>query len=217
MLSRKRTGDHVIRTLVAMLGLSLAGVCSAQTVYVQNFESGNLPSEWSGAGSVQSSQGLFAFGAFGQWQLRNSTPASSVLSLADLPAHTSVSLTFSLAAWDGLNAATDRFTVRVDGTQALSSALGGGVGPGASVLMPVINFGYGSGVDYAFVVSLTVPHSSSTLTLEFANASAGTNNGSIGLDNVSISVSSVPEPSALVLGGLGLFSVLRHRKRSSVR
>jgi MYXO-CTERM domain-containing protein len=42
----------------------------------------------------------------------------------------------------------------------------------------------------------------------------GTYNGSVaaGLDNVAVSVTAIPEPSAALLGGLGLLALLRRRR-----
>jgi len=99
-----------------------AAVGSAQNgfTFFTNFESG-VSAEFSGGNST-STQGYGRFG-FGSTFLRNST-GTTVLTLTNLPPHTTLRINFDLAiidSWDGRTvtsggaAPEDVFTVRVDG------------------------------------------------------------------------------------------------------
>ena len=111
--------------LATFLIPSLASAGSI-TVFSTDFESG-APSEVSGAGGVESSQGLSAFG-FGNSFYRNAAPGnptapSTVISLTGLQSHTSIDLNFLFAAldsWDTGNPYADVFNVLVDGTSIFS-------------------------------------------------------------------------------------------------
>jgi hypothetical protein len=202
--------------LAASCALLLGAPAFAGQVFNDNFESGSAAAAWSGAGSVQASQGLAAFGGFGSFHLKNDGNQASVLTLTGLGAHTEITVQFSLAIWDSVDANPggypygDRFVVDLDGSNVIDAPFGNygvpaPVGPGVAVAMPMANFGYGSWIDSARVVNFTVAHTggSATLAFGFPNSQGGSDEA-FGLDNVSVSVTAVPEPGTWLLMALGL-------------
>ena len=129
------------RLLILVIGAYLCFCSTALaapiTVFYTDFESG-LPSQFSGVTSIESSQGYGAFG-FGSNFLRNATGGSfggggtdgtpglrTRLTLAGLPQHDSINLSFLLAiidSWDGSYSGlgqADFFNVSLDGTTIFS-------------------------------------------------------------------------------------------------
>ena len=176
--------------LTAML--ALPALASAQTtVYSNDFETGPLGAEWSGAGSRQSTGGLSAFG-FGQQHLKNDGQTASILSLGGLGAHTSMTLAFDLAMWDSIDLG-DTFAVTVDGVDLFRTRNVGGTwfdafsnygtaqceGPGTRISGAFSgdapNYGYGFWRDCARRVSFTFAHSAATAVFswQFPNAQGG--------------------------------------------
>jgi hypothetical protein len=204
------------------VGLSALSA-QAATVYSEDFESGVLGAEWSGAGSLQSSQGLSAFG-FGQLHLKNDGPLTTQLNLTGLAPHTTMTLSFSLAMWDSIDIG-DLFQVAVDGSFLFNSTNFGNYfpadnvshGPGVHITAPFTdfgtpNYGYNSFRDAAQTVSFTFSHSSSTmqLNIQYPDTQGGPDE-SFGIDNVLVVTDAVPEPGsyALFAAGLGVLTLLR--------
>lgn len=160
----------------------------------------------SGISATESVQGYAGFGnganVFGGDFLRNTTrgnPASStILTLNNLPGHTSISLSFLLAiidSWDGAttagnqNSSGDYFNVKVDGVSVFSEAfdevvLGDSYNPpvgGLVVFYQQLGFSTGpgmgwmeSGYDMGVESALQkIAHTSSSLTIEFFGSGVG--------------------------------------------
>jgi hypothetical protein len=197
---KKRFAMTVIVAVLAMTGAAQAG--GIATVYWQDFESGVLGAEWSGAGTLESPEGLGVFG-FGNWHLISKSASPSILTLSGLPPHTSLTLSFSLALWDSIDAHQgDRFQVKVDGVFVIDQVFGNyvltnqgqSVGPGVPLTPDFTaymapNYGYGDFRDSARAVSITLPHSASTATLSFQYpAMQPWPDETFGLDNIVITV-----------------------------
>ena len=215
--------------LLLPLAFSMADA-GAVDVYSQDFESGLLGAEWSGAGTIQDSEGLGAFG-FGELHLKNDGPSATLLTLSGLAAHTEVTLSFSLAMWDSIDLGADFFIVNADGNAVISDTFGnyfpasGSEGPGTP-LTPVTNgafsdpqYGYNLGFrDSARAVSITFGHSAASLILSFQfPQSQFAPDEAFGVDNILVTsnASAVPLPASLPLLGLGFagLAALRSRKK----
>jgi hypothetical protein len=212
-------------------------VASAQTtVYGTNtFEGGFAGLGWSGAGTVQSTGGLSAFG-FGAQHLRNDTQSASILTLSGLAPHTSMTLSFLLAMWDSIDNG-DQFQISADGNLLFNSGpsvafgnygtlSGQCEGPGTRVSGLFTSFGlpdYGYNTvnhDCGRSVSFTFAHSASSVVFSFQYPGSQTLlDESFGLDNVLVQTnttstpSTVPEPSTYGMLGLGLVGLLLAKRR----
>lgn len=232
------------RILLAGFVVSALSVSKAQaqlTVFSTDFNSG-LPSAFSGAGGVEGVQGFSGLGigsnTFSGDFLRNDSmgnPASpSILTLTSLPAHTTVSMDFLLAAidsWDSIDGAPapDFFNITVDGNpvfQATFVIAGGsvnynGTDIGGGQQQRGFNGGWNDrAYDMSFEPSLqNIPHSASSLTIAFFAGGAGWQGGideSWGIDNVRVSLNAVPEPGTIaLLTGLAVSGVGLRRRRKA--
>jgi hypothetical protein len=189
--------------MVAMLAIT--GTSQADgfvTIYSQDFESGTLGAEWSGAGTLQSPLGLSAFG-FGNWHLKSDSPSAGILTLSGLPPHTSITLSFSLALWDSVDAHQgDRFQVKVDGGFIIDEVFGNyvltnqgqSVGPGVPLTPPFTgyyspDYGYLYFRDSARAVSVILAHSASSAIISFQYpAMQPPPDESFGIDNIVVKV-----------------------------
>ncbi len=212
---------HRLAATTVLFGALLAttgALTSAQAavVYSNNFELGTADG-FSGAGSVQTTGGLSAFG-FGQQHLRNEGQAATTLNLAGLAAHTTLTFSFDLAMWDSIDLGADTFEIKVDGVTvfATSTEFGNysaadnlGRGPGTQITPAFTgfgtpNFGFVTGFrDSARSASFTLNHSSATaaISFQFPNSQGGSDE-SFGIDNISVStnaVNTVPEPGSIAL------------------
>ncbi len=118
-----------VATAAAMAVCMAPGVASAAYYFETDFESG-LPSEITGVGNVEGTQGYGAYG-FGQQFLRSAAASNQpiTLILTGLPAHAALSLDFFLAiidSWDGNDlgqthpVVPDYLNITVDGTPIFS-------------------------------------------------------------------------------------------------
>lgn len=220
--------------LATLLGaLSLPGA----VIYQQNFEAGaSLPVGWSGAGAIETTGGLSAFG-FGANHLRNAGTFSTLLTLTGLAAHSTLTLSFDLALWDSVDLGGDDLTLKADGVNLISATIpignyfpadNLGVGPGA-LLTPTFtafalpNFGQNPGFrDSARrISSITFSHTASSAVFAFAFPnSQGGSDESFGIDNIIVESNAaaadpagIPEPSTFVLAAGALVTLITLRRK----
>ncbi len=164
------------------------------------------------------------------------------LSLADLAAHDSLTLDFDLyiiQSWDGNGpegGSADYFRVEIDGVEVMYTNFaqyagrntqaypnnGGALGDGGTFAPRTgayaqNHLGYGTGNfgDSTYRISLTLDHVAPDATLRFTSLqNQGLSDESWGLDNVSVTVTPVPEPEAwaLLCGGLGVIGAAVQRR-----
>lgn len=154
---------------------------------------------------------------------------ATTLTLTNLPTHTSIDINFLLAiidTWDGLSAAAgtpDFFNVRIDGTLLFRGSFDNGTGstqgyiPPTGVQLtprPLSNLGFSVlGNESAWNLGLdpqfdSIPHTSSTLTIDFFADGAGFQGGADefwGIDNLQVTLNGVPTgvSNDTLLGGTG--------------
>lgn len=240
-----------------LMTVALAATCNAHAawvdIYSNDFNSG-MPAEISGAGSLKAVQGYAGVGhpgnQFSGQYLVNSTgclfcispqqPTATAFTLAGLPQHTAIRVSFLLAirdSWDGdVGMAPDIFNVSVNSVGYFSETFSDNrpgwtysyVAPPEGLLTPgTANYDENPvWPDIAFDMGLdprfqSIAHSSDTLTLSFFAGGAGWQGGtdeSWGIDNLRISIftaaTAVPEPGsvALLSAALGLLGVMQRRR-----
>ena len=212
--------------------LLLPAVGAAQTtVYTNTFESGVAGAAFSGAGTVQSTGGLSAFG-FGAQHLKNDGTTASVLTLGSLASHSTMSLTFDLAMWDSIDFGNDIFQVKADGVNLFNGTFGNyGTtsgqceGPGTVLTPPFVdfsnpNYGYGSNHDCARHVTFSFAHSSTSAVFSWQYPNSQTApDESFGIDNILVQtnatppVTTTPEPNTYLLVAAGLGAMFAARRK----
>ncbi|MDY0056448.1 MAG: PEP-CTERM sorting domain-containing protein [Methyloversatilis sp.] len=236
MHAPSRTIRPAVALLAALVFPFAAQAADPQTVYSNDF---STAADGFSSSSRSTSNGESFLGRFGRGTVS--------LSLADLAAHDSLVLNFDLyiiQTWDGNGpegGAADYFSVEIDGTQVFYTSFAqyggrntqaypnnaGALGDGGSFAPRTgayaqNHLGYGSGDfgDSTYRISLTLDHIAPDATIRFTSLqNQGMSDESWGLDNVSVSVTTVPEPEswALLCAGLGLIGVAASRRRNLVR
>lgn len=164
----------------------------------------------------------------------------ATLTLVNLPTHTAIDIDFLFAtidSWDGVNspAGPDRFNVTVDGATIFSEVFensNSGIQtysppPGVELARrQELGFtvgtsfygdsAYNMGLDPAFT---NIAHSSDSVTIEWFTSDLSTWQGftdeSWAIDNLSVTLTGVPEPSSIGMFGLVCLLGLRRRKQKS--
>jgi hypothetical protein len=194
---------------------------------------------------VQGYAGLGPAGnQFGGSFLRSATANVVTLTLTGLPAHTAINLDFLFAAIDSLDGTGtfpqgDFFKVTLDGTQMFRESFANATtsqiqsySPSSSglVLARMTNLGFsgpnGYFTDSAYNLGAdtqfgTWAHTASTATFTFQIEGPGIqplSDESWAMDNLSVSITPVPEPEsyAMFLAGLGLMGFIARRRRASL-
>lgn len=233
-MKRKQLGNGLVLSAMLALGLVM-GNAEAVLLYSNDFDPGTA---LDGAGSIESAQGFDGIGAISGNIWRNTTnpPADSSVNLTGIGSHNGLLIEFDFMAidsWDGSTTAggsvpSDFFNVTVDTGVEFSETVDAFVesdgsittSTDASLLTHGTNQGFTSWPDAAYQISLLVAgHTASTATVSFSAGGNGWQGGgdeSWGIDNLRISAIStvaVPEPSILVLLGIGLAGIGFARNR----
>ena len=163
----------------------------------------------------------------------NFTSTPTVLTFNNLPAHQSIDLNFLFAAidsWDtGQSAGPDYFKVEVDGNVIFNANFANGDPPNPDtqgyaappgvqlVSRPFPNLGFGGAHSAAYDLGLdpvfqSITHTADTLVVKwyaFGPSWQGGSDESWAIENVAVKLNSVvPEPSTLVLLGIGALGLL---------
>jgi hypothetical protein len=226
---------HAIRVaaVLSFVGCS-AALADGAVVYSSDFE-GAVGSEWSSTATDVTPVGSRRFlGQFGNDLV--------TLSLAALPAHDTVTVSFDLfviQSWDGNSTSNgpERWgfgyadnvqgingTVLLDTNfsntekagqqQAYPDAFGSGLNhPGGTGSSEFNSLGYSYFGDSVYTLSFTFPHTDAAIYLGFAGTSLqGLSDESWGLDNVRVEVSGIPAPGTVLPLGLAGVVALRRRR-----
>jgi len=243
---------------VALFLAALPPVADAAPVYFNDFDGGpvvapGVTAALTGVTTTEPVQGYAGLGlvgdTFGGRFLRNDTgwpvpggpfgfPGQpTVLTLTNLPSHTSITLGFLLAiidSWDGASsliggqlAVGDFLNVEVDGALVFREAFdtfdpadGYAAPPGGLLANTQLGFNLGHPRDSAYRLSFDIPHTAATLTIRwFADGPGwqGTTDESWAMDNIRLTLNgtAIPEPSTLatlLALGAGLAVVRRSRR-----
>lgn len=163
----------------------------------------------------------------------NGNGTSATLTLSNLPAHTDVSIDLLLGflnSWDSRNGTVtpDNLDIYIDGSLFLNMTTNNASGTivdfdGGTLL---VNNGQIDGsqyysddlVDMATASALTLAHTASTLTVTITPSGSGWQNWTDegwGMDALSVSLSPVPVPSALLLLASGLLGLAGVRRKKT--
>lgn len=180
--------------------------------------------------------------AFGGQFLRSPTGNEVTLTLTDLPMHTSISLGFLLAAIDSLDGTGtfpqgDFLRITLDGAEVFRESFANAAdyqvqsyeAPAGGVLARRTDLGFqgpgGYYTDSAYNMFLepklqNLLHTASTATFTFVMEGPGVqdlSDESWAMDNVTVSVSAIPEPSVswlALVGLLGATAMVRRRQQA---
>lgn len=218
--------------LAAIVAAGLCACASAEIVYSNDFESSAWMPEWtSNVRSTTPVSGRTFLGDFCNDAVR--------LNLGGLGAHTETTLSFDFYAirtWDGNTwPGPDNFAVRVVGgamlldttfvvsepdnwrTQSYPAPTGQGDYAQRTGAVENNSLGYfwkGIACDAVWHFDLTFEHAGQYLAVDFIGSGLqGIDDESWGVDNVCVSINSVPAPGAMALGGIGLAATMRRRRR----
>lgn len=240
-------------TLAALLSFGSVEAVDLE-VYFNNFDGtetfgGGATGALSGVTTTAGVAGFSGLGVMGNQfsgnMLRNTATgnpaAPTVLTLTNLPAHTSLDVSFLLPIIDSWDSSTgsfspDFFNVHLDGAQLLQDTYNNAFlsesrpsdTTGTDIGMGCVQRGFGGrsfDCDRAFDTSteaaLNVAHTASTATISFFASGGGWQGGgdeSWGLENLRVVINAVdgqavPEPMTLTLLGVGMLGLAVSRSR----
>jgi len=226
----------LMRTVLAAAALVAVLPAQAQLVYSNDFDNpavvgGGASASWGGAGGLQATIGTFN-AAYGNIWRSDSASQAVTLSLTNLPAHTAVTIGFTAAfldSWDSSNGnpAPDWYEVYIDsvmvGQYTYNNASGGIASyGGATLVAQYVQFDANvfftdSVVDFSTDPTYSFSHSAPTLTFSVKAGGAGWQGGldeAIGIDNIRVVLTPVPEPGtwALLAAGLAIVAGVARRR-----
>ncbi|EAM50141.1 PEP-CTERM sorting domain-containing protein [Crocosphaera watsonii] len=229
-LTMKKLTFSALLSTLAIGFITTSAQATSVTIFSEDFEDG-VGTGFSGAGSVQGSQGYSNFGFGGRFlrNVRAGNPAPSTrLTLTDLPSHTSIDINFLLAiidSWDGNHPTfgPDFFNVKVDGVSIFSETFDQWNRPKTytsvhNILTSRTNLGFtGRFPDRAYDMALEeafqgIAHTSDTLTIEWFVSGTGSLGNlsesydeSFAIDNVEVVLNGVvPEPLTILGAGTAI-------------
>lgn len=236
-------GGLRIACAAAVFGLAQVGA-QAEVVFQTDFEA-ELPAAVSpGLATLTAVEGFGGLGpagnTFGGRFLRSPTGNEVTLTLTALPAHTHISLGFLLAAIDSLDGTGtfpqgDFLRITLDGVEVFRESFANAADyqvqsyepPAGGVLARRTDLGFqgpgGYYTDSAYNMFLepklqNLAHTASTATFTFVMEGPGVqdlSDESWAMDNVTVSVSAIPEPSVAWLAVVGLLGVTALRRRQA--
>lgn len=184
--------------------------------------------------------GYAGTGIFSGMMLHNATgiggsaPAKTTLTLSGLPSHDTIDIDFALAiidSWDSSDGSPspDYFNVTVDGVSVFQETYANASGsvnysdPDNTLVPTTGDLGFTGGpffdADRAYNAAadsaFSVAHTASTVTIEFFASGVGWQGGideSWGMDNLSVSATTVPIPGAFWLLGSAMCGLLFKRQ-----
>lgn len=228
----------MIRALLATATLAAAALpASAQLVYSNDFDApaftaGGVGATWTGPGGLKST--IAPYTGYGQfWSTDNAVQATS-LTLTNLPAHTAIDIDFTaifLDSWDSTNGspAPDWYQVWIDGNlvgqytynnaSGSVASIGGGSVVAQYVQFDTAIFYSDSVVDFSGDATYSFAHTASSITFQIKAGGNGWQGGadeSLGIDNIRVVLTPVPEPGtwALLAAGLGIVGGIARRRRN---
>lgn len=241
-----KTSIAIATTAGAIAAGTLALPASAAPVYFNGFDGAatvapGVTATLSGMTDLGTGSGSGLTGSFLRNRSTGNPAASTVLTLSNLPTHTTVDIGMVFAfldSWDGTSGSVspDLVDIVVDGTTRISGLtynnntgasgqyIGAGTLLGERVQADDNLFFSDTTVDLGTSGLLSFGHTSSTLTLTIFAYGAGWQGGTDeawGIDNLTVDVNAVagvPEPTswAMMIGGVGLAGgALRRRKASA--
>jgi hypothetical protein len=206
------------RTLLAAAALATTLPASAQLVYSNNFDVpatvlAGVTATWAGPGVLKNT--IAPYTGYGQIFSTDNSSTQTTLTLSNLPAHTAIDIDFTamfLDSWDSVNGspAPDWYEVYINGNlfaqYSYNNAsgnvqqIGGGTLVAQFVQFDANQFFSDTVVDFSGDAAYNFAHSASSITFSIKAGGSGWQGGndeSLGIDNIRVVLTPVPEPATL--------------------